>query len=339
MEFEDYIQFEDGELENDLPIDIADEETPETSDELDSNSDAPETDADEVDLDPEDLKVYYGHLSQLGVLRAPEGFEFDGTYDKLDEVITNTRTSLKEEAREELKAELPDDFKALIDYAKAGGKSLDEYINAYSTNNVENLDLEKLENQRKVLYECYLQTTQYKPEKINRMIDKYEELGTIREEAEDALEVLLADKETKKAELIVNAEKERTIAVAKAAQERESVNAALATMSKNPATIEATKAFMFNPVKTDNGVTTQFNKTIKAISNNPTHLAQLALLVQDYDETEGIKHTALKKEIKTDSLKGIKQLLRDTIESRPSTQGTIRPNNKSSFSFDDFSNT
>lgn len=334
MEFEDYIEFDETDKLDELPEDIAEE----------GNGYTPPEEVihptEEDDIDPEELKVYYNHLDQLGILRVPEDFEFDGTYNKLEEALNKTKDSLQVEAKNELQAILPDDFKPLIDYALAGGKSLDAYIDAYSTGNLENLDLSKLENQRKVLYECYKQTTQYKPEKIAKMIDRYEELGTIEAEALDALEVLMEDKEQKKLALIENAKREREQLVEAAEEERVAIGSAIDTLITDATRANGMKAFLFNPHRASSGITTKFNETIRAISSNPKHLAQLADILLDYDSKEGIKLTKLEKQIRTKGVQSFKEMVKEKLEATPLLKGTLHSkDSKSQFNWDEFINT
>lgn len=346
MEFEDYIEFDKNEEINEFPDDIADvlgiEDDGEDVNDIqsaieDTNSEGTES---QEDIDPEELKVYFNHLNQMGILRAPDDFEFDGTYEKLEEALSKTKDSLFDEAKIALQATLPDDFKALIDYALAGGNSIDAYIDAYSNKGLENLDLSKLENQRKVLYECYRQTTQYKPEKITKMIDRYEELGTIEVEALDALEVLTEEKARKKEELVENARAEREAAQASIDRERSAIGVAIDGFLSDKIRANSMKAFLFNPVKTEVGTTTKFNQVIQSISSNPQHLAQLVDILLEYDPKAGIKLTQLEKQIKKTGVQSFKDLVREKLESQPLVKGTVKPNNsRSQFSWDDFINT
>jgi hypothetical protein len=346
MEFENYIEFDENEDINVYPDDIADflggdNSDDDNGDDTDSVEPNVETDdSNTEDIDPEELKVYFNHLNQMGILRAPEDFEFDGTYEKLEEALSKTKDSLFDDAKNALQATLPDDFKALIDYALAGGNSIDAYIDAYSNKDIENLDLSKLENQRKVLYECYRQTTQYKPEKITKMIDRYEELGTIEAEALDALEVLTEEKARRKEELVENARAEREAAQATIEKERTNIATAIDGFLDDKVRANSMKAFLFNPVKDERGTTTKFNQVIQSISSNPQHLAQLVDILLEYDPKAGIKLTKLEKQVKKAGVQSFKDLVREKLESQPLVKGTVKPNNsRSQFSWDDFINT
>lgn len=349
MEFEDRIDFDENEGLIDLPEDIAElfgnQKTDGDNGEEENNpipptEDTPEDTPADVDLDPEELKVYYSHLNQMGVLRTPEDFEFDGSYEKLEEALSNTKEALFTEAKNALQASLPDDFKAIIDYALAGGKSIDAYIDAYSDKDIQNLDLTKLENQRKVLYECYRQTTQYKPDKITKMIDRYEQMGTIEEEALDALEVLIEEKARKKDELVANALAEQQAAQAALEQERTAIATAIDGFLDDKVRAGSMKAFLFNPIKDESGTTTKFNQVIRSISSNPQHLAQLVDILLEYDPKAGIKLTKLEKQVKKAGVQSFKDLLNEKLNSQPLVKGgTVKQANASQFNWEDFINT
>lgn len=291
-------------------------------------------------IDPDTLKAYFEQLKSVGLITTKDDFEFDGTFEKLDDAIEHTRQQNLNLVKEELQSKLPDDFKALIDYALAGGRSLEDYIQAYSGNNLENLDLSTLENQRLVLTEYYKQTTKYSDDKILRMVDKLETLGGIEEEAEDALAELLELKETRKAELIANAAKEAENRKAAIEQETIAITNAIDSSITDKPRAEGMKSFLFSPLKTEEGTTTKFKDTIRKISNNPEHLAQLVDILYDYDPKKGIKLTTLEKQTKDQGIRALKASVKETIAARQITSaGKVKKQTSSSqFPWEVFNN-
>lgn len=172
------------------------------------------------------------------------------------------------------------------------------------------------------------------------MIDRYEELGTIEAEALDALEVLTEEKARKKEELVANAKAEREAAQATIEKERAAIGSAIDGFLDDKARASSMKAFLFNPVKDEQGTTTKFNQVIQSISSNPQHLAQLVDILLEYDPKAGIKLTKLEKQVKKAGVQSFKDLVREKLESQPLVKGTVKPNNsRSQFSWDDFINT
>lgn len=112
-----------------------------------SNDDDPQVDDSAVE--------YFEYLKSSGVLALPEDYEFDGTADGIEEALELTKKNLANGAYQNIWNSLPEDFKPLLDYALRGGKSLDEYINTFSNNSLENLDLSDIDNQRTIIEKYY----------------------------------------------------------------------------------------------------------------------------------------------------------------------------------------
>lgn len=113
----------------------------------------PTTDVDDDSTEDPVAKEYYEFLKEYGVLSTPDDFEFDGTPEKLQQALDLTRESLKETTARSLWETLPEDFKPLLQYALAGGKSLDDYMEAYAQPDYTTLDLSNPDNQRRVMYD------------------------------------------------------------------------------------------------------------------------------------------------------------------------------------------
>lgn len=336
MELDNNIFFEDDEEQRD-PITDAPEGTElEGEEDQVDDQDTIDTEEEQEDIPTEVLQNYYSHLTQLGVIRAPEGFEFDGSVEKLEEALDYTKNSTFSEAAEALEAKLPDDFKPLLQYALAGGTSLDAYLAAYGQSDVLALDPSKIDNQKKIVAEWYRETTTHDEEKIAKMVARLENKGEIEEEALDAIEDLKTIKEKRKNELVTNAAAEKQQREAQAQKEQKLITQAIDEYFDTPVRAEKAKAFLFAPVKQGDTTTTQFNIAVRSISANPKHLSQLVELVMDYDPDNGIKLDRIEKVMKTKGSKTFKELLQEKLDSKPSVKGTVKSQGQNKFSWGAF---
>ena len=94
-----------------------------------------------------------------------------------------------------------DDLKELDEYVKNGGDIRKYFSEVYGETDFNNIDLEQESNQEKVIKE-HLKTKGYEASRINRMVNRYKDAGTLEEEAEDALELLVEFKGDKAEQLL-----------------------------------------------------------------------------------------------------------------------------------------
>lgn len=343
MEFEDYVNFLDGEATLEAPDDITDDpivDVDPNDDDPNPNDDITDDDPiEEINLTTEEITNYYNQVRQLGVLNVPDDFEFDGSVEKMDEAVALTRQRLIDEARAELQDTLPEDFRALLDYAKAGGRDLNAYINAYAPKNTDNLDLSKLDDQRQVLYDYYKEATSFDDEKINRLIDRLEEKGDLEEEAKTTVSELVQIREQRKQNLVAQAEQQAQAIRAQEEQEKANIYNAIDTRVTDKTRAAQIKNFVYQPVTTKEGQTTKLNQVIQAISSNPEHFTQLADLLYDYDPKKGINLTKVEKEVRAQGVKSFKELVQEKVKPVPSAGGKIIKSQASPIDWEAFTNT
>lgn len=130
-----------------------------------------------------------------------------GWSDIADEEKPKSIESLIEYMKESIEASSApvyanDDVAALDKYIKAGG-NIEDFLSVYSQDSdYDNIDLDDEANQKAVLSR-FLQEKGYSDTQIRRKIEKYEDAGLLKDEAEDSLEFLKEiDSERKEALLV-----------------------------------------------------------------------------------------------------------------------------------------
>jgi len=101
-----------------------------------------------------------------------------------------------------------EDIEKLNAFVANGGNLRDYYKEVYNTVAVEDLDLNSESAQKKVLSENFARLG-YSKEKIEKFISRYEDAGTLQEEAEDALEGLKEYNTKRSEQLLVEQQNQR----------------------------------------------------------------------------------------------------------------------------------
>jgi hypothetical protein len=99
-----------------------------------------------------------------------------------------------------------EDIQKLNDFVKDGGDIRKFMAEAYSGTDYENIDISSDKNQKKVITENLLRLG-YNDVKIQKSLARYEEAGTLEEEAEEALEVLKENAVTRAETLLAEQQK------------------------------------------------------------------------------------------------------------------------------------
>jgi len=321
-------------LEEDVVI--PDEETTEeieevvddTSSDVDSVTDEPEDVIEEEPLnddEPEEdetAKAYFEYLIQNEVIDVPEDFEFDGTAEGINKALEITNATKLDKARQEIWEKLPDDFKPLLAYGLMGGDSLESYLKAYAPADVEDVDISDTLSQRMVLTQYYKTTNpKFDDARIEKMVDKLEAIGDLKEEAEDALEYMRQLKEEQKAEFLQQAEQQKAAEAQRLQEYVDNIKSAIKE-SKDFNELEkgSIEAMLFNP----NRETSEFDEKINSAYNNPEHFVQLVSIFRDYDPKKGFTFDRLKKKLKTTTNKTFQELIQEKTNTKSKVQGSSR---------------
>jgi hypothetical protein len=156
---------------NDLSdTDFDPEDEPITPEEVD---DVPDTDESAAEETGDALiENYVKFLQEYDLIDIPEDYEFTGDPEQLQTILEHTKQARPAKAIETIFERLPDDFKPLFDYALKGGTSLDEYLKVYNKD-IDNMSMDTPEDQKKILFTYYKETSPYSDEKINRLISHF----------------------------------------------------------------------------------------------------------------------------------------------------------------------
>ena len=294
---------------------------------------AAEGDEEEVDYEP-----YFNFLKEQGVIMTPEDFKFDGTEESFAKALDATKDLQYKSAVEELWKSLPETGKPLLKYFLEGGTDVNKYIEAYSEVNLDNIDLDDEDNQIKVLRQYYKEIFNYTDEKTDKLISRLQAKEGLKEGALDAVEDLKEHKTELQKRLIEDAKAERERAQKAAQKERELLTASLKELdSARQSKIEA---ILFNPIKTEDGVTTEFNYYLNKISATPKHLVQLADLLVDYNPEKGFNLERFEQRVLSNKTKAFRALIDSKSgPKRATSQGATPPRTEEShFPFDKFLN-
>jgi len=282
-----------------------------------------ETPATEV-TPPEDLD-YFEVLKATNALTLPEDYEFVS----LEQAIEDHRKFTYESAKQGVLSSVPPELKEIVEYALEGGNSLQEYLEKTKATDFENLDLEEVEDQKKVMYNYYKMTSNHDDAKIQRLINRLEESGDLKSEAEETLEELVNLKKENAKKLISEkkeAEKKEQELVSKRIKE---INDSLEQTNFSIERKNRIKSFIFTP--TDNGAT-QFTEAINQVYNNPQHFVEFANFLSNYHPSKGFDYDKLKKQVQTENIKNIKEIISEKLDAR--TKATGRSTNTIPEDFD-----
>lgn len=304
-------EIEENDIDQDLPI----------------TDDAPK--AEEV-TDDTPIKNYVDFLQQNELIEIPEGLEFSGKPEELEQIFEHTKATQVARAVDKVFETLPDSFKPLFDYALRGGSSIADYMKVHN-NELESLNLENEDDQRKVLYQYYKKTSPYPDEKINRLISLVSDPEELAVEAKDAFQDLLAIRDTEQKQLVMNMEKSRAEQEQRAQQQTIELAKAIETSTTIiPQRKNKIKAFFFDPVQVNNQTTTGFNYTIQSILENPDHQAQLADILLEYDKGTGFSFDRLEKRARTKATQQFQTALQKISDPKQNQRSSTSPSRTTS---------
>jgi len=276
-------------------------------------------------------QVSFELLKEFEILPVDEKFEFDGKPETLKQLLTDAREKFREESAKSLWESLPEDFKPLLQYGLSGGKNIQSYLDAYTQPDYEQMDLSSEDNQRRVMFDYWKLTSNYSPEKINRMIDVLSKAGDLESEALTTASELADIIKERQQELVENAKKEEE----RTKQLVEEQTKKITTVIENLPNVEKSyknrlQTFMFTPVKYEEGYSTQLNRAINQITSNPEHFVQLADLLAQYNPDKGFSFEKIKSQLKTDNNIKFKEII-DKLDSKSKVKGTSSQRVKDDF--------
>lgn len=93
---------------------------------------------------------------------------------------------------------------------------------------------------------------------------------------------------------------------------------------------------MLNQIERNGETDTDFSRTIKKISANPEHLVQLADILADYDEEQGLDLKRFLKKGKTEATKTLKERLEEVTDAKTKVTGKGSKVKKQNFDWEEF---
>ena len=186
-------------------------------------------------------------------------FDEDEKPKTISDVIKYMNTVVEESSKPTYASE---DIEKLNEFVANGGDLKDYYKDIYSTVAVEDIDISSESAQKRVLEENFARLG-YTRDKINKFISRYEDSGTLQEEAEDALEGI-KEYNTKRAEQLLVEQQNHRKEQAKAQQNFvESVQASVGKVDSIlgiPISAKEKKDLLDYIFKPDSDGTTKYQK-------------------------------------------------------------------------------
>lgn len=177
----------------------------------DSKDDDIQKSTEDVEYESE-ISTFFG--SELAKKLKLDIDEKDLKFESIDEVLELMTEIVDENSKPTYSSE---EVEAYDEFVKNGGSLREFYKDVYAGKlNSDAVDLEKDYDQRAVIRENLINQG-YKEEKIKKMISRYEESETLKEEAEDALE-LVKEYNQKKAESLLVSQKNEAARIQKEQQ-------------------------------------------------------------------------------------------------------------------------
>lgn len=327
--------FSEEDIQNNIKVDTDGDDlddpindpAPEPS--IDNDDPEPIPDDPEIVIDEEAVR-YFNFLKENNVLSTNEDFEFSGNPEDIETALNQTKNNLIKEAQTKLWEALPERFRPLLEYGLKGGQSLEDFLQAHQEIDFENVDLEDPISQRMIVKQQWKLTSNYSDEKIDRLIDKLEKTGALKESAEEAITEIAEDQRNKQIRLLQEAEAQTTANKQAAEAERRQLEQEIETTFQDSTRKNRVKAFMLAPVKQNNEYTSEFNLALDSIMDNPKHLIQLADILTDYDKSNGFNFERLKKQFKSETAKSFRDMF-DSKLRNPTSQKSTKPSGNDDF--------
>ena len=183
------------------------EETKEEPEEGDATDDTLE----DYDVSEDDLGDAEGEVAAYLQEKLFEKFGFelgDERFESVDDIVEFVREVVEENAKPTYASE---ELAKMDEFVRNGG-DLKQYIEATAPIDPEGVNIDSYSDQKKVIREL-LHSKGYSQDKIERAIERYEDAGVLREEAEDALDLLEEYKEETSKKLLEEQKKQKEMII------------------------------------------------------------------------------------------------------------------------------
>lgn len=286
------------------------------------------------------LSVMFNFLKEKRALYLPDDYEFDGSEEAFEKALNTSRELSEKTTFEGLLQALPEDYRDTIIFGLQTGRPLNEFLEYTKSFNLESLDLNQHSDQVRLLQRYYTQVAQFNPDRASKLIETLEKTGELQSAALEYYEEIKNLEHTRAQELILEEQNRREANARKAYENRTRLtNAIDSTPIINDSRRNTVKAFLFNEVARGNEIDTMYNRTLKSIQNNPEHIAQLADILLDYDPNKGIVLDRFNNQVKSNTVKSIKQQLQEARSNvKPNISGNPSVPKGNNFDWDSYLN-
>ena len=275
---------------------------------------------------PED-QDYFEVLKATNALTLPDDYEFTS----LEQAIEDHRKFTYDSAKQEVLSSVPQELKDLVEYALEGGSSLKEYLDKTRTIDFENLDLEEVEDQKKVMYNYYKMTSNHDDKKIQRLIGRLEESGDLENEAKETLDEVISLRKENARKLIEQQKAQEKLEEQKLNEKIQELTASLEKTNFSIDRKNRIKSFIFT---TTSEGSTQFTQALNQVYSNPQHFIEFANFLSNYHPSKGFDYERLKKQLQTENVKTIKEVISEKLDARTKVAGRPGGNPAEDFDWD-----
>ena len=187
------------------PIDMDDDEDdftdpliPDMTGDDDDVEDDSKQDDNEPDIDPAETEQVSAFFDVLAEKVGWGNVDDEEKPKSVEDLVEYMKSAIEESSKPEY---ANDEVAAIDEFVKNGGKLQDYFTSVSSDVDYNNIDLDKVENQKLVVSE-FMKEKGYTDAQIKRKLEKYEDADILEDEANDAIDSLIEIKEERRKELL-----------------------------------------------------------------------------------------------------------------------------------------
>jgi len=290
---------------------------------------------DDIEDKDDTASVFFDYLKSKNIVVTNENFEFDGSEEKLEEALLQTKDNVRLEVFESLMNRLPDNVQDVIKFSlQSGGRDLNDYMQFNQAIDWDNLDTSREDVQRSIMEHYYRNVSNYDDYKIKRHIDRLEKAGDLAEEAINVIDELKDLEAQSKEDMLLHYQQQQAAMEEQNRVYRLAIQDSISKASYlEEARKQKIKNFLFNEKRTRDGSYTDYNLALNNISKSPDHMAQLADLLLDYNKDTGFDFSRFTQKAKTAAVKNLRAQL-DEIKSNAKVGMNANPSKTTKPDFD-----
>lgn len=274
-----------------------------------------ETDGSEVE--------YYKYLIENKHLLVDKDFDIqDFTEDKIEEALSQDQKNRSFVVANEIINALPDEAKAIIEYAMNGGKNLNEFFKNTQTS-FSGLDPDKEEDAISII-KAHMKSKNIDDDVIDTTIEKYGEVDAkLETEAKKIIQASKEEASKKEKELIAYQLKTKQEQDQQKQKRTQDVITSIDSLKWSSSRKDIVKKEIFGTKDNKSPVTQKLNNILY---NDPLSLVVLADLISYYDPKEGWDLSKFEKKEITQKTREEKSKLTERLKGSKNPRGITRFN-------------